>query len=151
MAGAILRAVRAGEAEAVPRVTDLEFLETSILGKLELEYAGAERSESEIVSELIRRAVKLVFDARVAVESLEPVVQAFIQGWKVELSASMPSAEVLAGLDEIAGLRESASRLADGDSPARLASAVSFILEGLHLSNRLNKTALERGARYAGA
>ena len=55
----------------------------------------------------------------------------------------MPGSEYLAGLDEIAGLRDAASRLAGGDSPERLASAIEFILEGLHLSNRLNKE--ERG------
>ena len=120
LASAMLRAVRAGEAEAVPCVSDLECLETSIRGKLELEYAGAERSDSELVSELVRRAVKVVFDARVPVEALAPVVQAFEQGWKVELSASMPSSEVLAGLDEIAGLREAALRLSGGESPARV-------------------------------
>ena len=30
----------------------------------------------------------------------------------------------------------------------RLASAIEFILEGLHLSNRLNKTSAEHGAVY---
>ena len=42
-------------------------------------------------------------------------------------------------------------RGAGGDSPARLASAIEFILEGLHLSNRLNKTARDGRALYASA
>jgi magnesium chelatase subunit I len=67
------------------------------------------------------------------------VVQAFEQGWNVEVSAAMPSAEYLEGLDAIPGLREGAAALAGGDSPALLASAIEFLLEGLHLSNRLNK------------
>ena len=29
-----------------------------------------------------------------------------------------------------------------------MASAIEFLLEGLHLSNKLNKTERERGARY---
>ena len=60
----------------------------------------------------------------------------------------MPSQEVLTGLDEIPGLREAAAALAGGDSPACLASAVEFLLEGLHLSNKLNKSVHDRQARY---
>jgi magnesium chelatase subunit I len=63
----------------------------------------------------------------------------------------MSSTEYLVGLDEIQGLREGAARLAGGESPPRLASAIEFILEGLHLSNRLNKTVHEGGALYSRA
>jgi magnesium chelatase subunit I len=76
------------------------------------------------------------------------VIRSFDEGWKVEVSPAMPSPEYLAGLKEIAGLRDAAAHLAGGDSPARLASAIEFILEGLHLSNRLNKSVRERGALY---
>ena len=34
--------------------------------------------------------------------------------------------------------------------PAALASGVEFVLEGLHLSKRLNKTQLDGGSVYAG-
>jgi magnesium chelatase subunit I len=69
----------------------------------------------------------------------------------VEVSEGMGSGDYLEGLDEIQGLRDAAAMLAGGDSPARLASAIEFILEGLHLQNRLNKTSSEQGARYARA
>ena len=77
------------------------------------------------------------------------VLESFEQGWKMEVSETMPSSEYLVGLDAISGLRDAAARLAGGDSPARLASAIEFILEGLHLSNRLNKTLGTWGARFA--
>ncbi len=76
------------------------------------------------------------------------MVEAFNQGWQVEVSGDMVAAEYLVGLDEIPGLREAAAQLAGGDSPARMASAIEFILEGLHLTNRLNKTRTEAGLRY---
>ena len=60
----------------------------------------------------------------------------------------MPGGDYLEGLDEIRGLREAATRLVEGASPERLASAIEFILEGLHLSNRLNKATADSGARY---
>jgi magnesium chelatase subunit I len=63
----------------------------------------------------------------------------------------MPSTEYLDGLDQIPGLRDAAARLAGGDSPARLASAIEFVLEGLHLQNRLNKNSSDAGSRYTRA
>ena len=79
------------------------------------------------------------------------VIESFNQGWKVEVSADMPAADYLEGLDEIQGLRGAAAQLAGGDSPERLASAIEFLLEGLHLQNRLNKNSTDAGARYGAA
>ena len=148
MGNALRRALRQGEREAVPRISDLEALDASTCGKLELEYAGVERTESDVIRELVKRASKCVFDERVQLASLDPVLGCFDRGWKIEVSAAMLSHEYLSGLDEITGLREAALRLAGGDSSARLASAIEFLLEGLHLSNRLNKQVRENGALY---
>jgi magnesium chelatase subunit I len=38
--------------------------------------------------------------------------------------------------------------LAGGESPAAVASALEFVLEGLHLSKRLNKDAVGSRATY---
>ena len=148
IANALRRAIRCGEEEAVPRVSDLPALVTSTAGKLEFEYAGEDRSEAGVVRELIKRATRLIFDGVVPVEGVASVVESFEQGWNVEVSAGMPAGDYLEGLDEIRGLRETAARLVEGASPERLASAIEFILEGLHLSNRLNKAMIESGARY---
>jgi len=147
-ANALRRALRLGEREGVPRISDLSALVTSTAGKIELEYAGEERSETQVVEDLMRRAVRVVFDAAVPLEGVASVVESFNQGWQVEVSAEMAAPDYLEGLDEIQGLREAAALLAGGDSPERLASAIEFILEGLHLANRLNKSANEQGARY---
>ena len=148
-AAALRRALRAGEREAVPRISDLEALVASTAGKLELEYAGVERAESELFRDLVRRATKVVFDASAPHDELVPVVSAFDEGWKVEVSSAMPSCEYLAGLDQIQGLRGAAQQLVGSAAPERLASAIEFLLEGLHLSNRLNKTRSESGGLYA--
>jgi magnesium chelatase subunit I len=148
VANALRRALRAGESEAVPRISDLDSLDASTSGKIELEYAGTERSEGEVIRDLVRRAVKGVFDERIPLEGMASVVDSFNQGWKMEVSDSMPAEEYLSGLDEISGLREAAAHLAGGDSPARLAAAIEFILEGLHLSNQLNKASHEHGALF---
>ena len=128
---------------------DLGLAVTAELRRIELEYAGVEQKERDVVGDLARRASKVIFDAEVKSDDLVPVVEAFDAGWNVEVSAGMPSPEYLAGLDEIPGLREAAAALAGSESPARLASAIEFLLEGLHLTNKLNKSSHERGARYA--
>jgi magnesium chelatase subunit I len=151
VANAVRRALRRGESEAVPRISDLDALMSSTTGKLELEYAGADTSDEQLLEGLLRRACRRVFDERLAGEDLQTVVEAFDAGWQVEVAADLPAADYLEGLDEIAGLREAAARLAGGDSAPRLASAIEFILEGLHLSNKLNKSAGEGRARYQSA
>jgi magnesium chelatase subunit I len=148
LAAAERRAIRLGEPEGVPRISDLPSLVRAMSGKVELEYAGGERKEGEVVEKLARRAVRTVFDERFDGEELEPIVRAFQQGWKVEVGDDVPSREYLEGLDQIAGLRSAIGKLGEDRSPARTASAVEFILEGLHLSNRLNKEVVGRRVLY---
>ncbi len=151
VANALRRSLRLGEKEAVPRISDLEALITSTAGKLELEYAGEDRTEMQVVEELMKRATRVVFDGRVPLEGMASVIESFNQGWNVEVSADMPSGDYLEGLDEIQGLRDAAAALAGGDSPGQLASAIELLLEGLHLQNRLNKSSTGTGARYGSA
>jgi magnesium chelatase subunit I len=81
LASALRRALRTGEAEAVPRISDLEALHSSMSGKLELEVAGGERSEEEVIRELVQRAAKVVFDERIPLEGMASVVESFEHGW----------------------------------------------------------------------
>jgi magnesium chelatase subunit I len=148
IANALRRALRNGEAEAVPRVSDLAALLSSTTGKLELEYAGADTSDEDLLDGLVRRACLRVFDERTSAEALASVVAAFDTGWQVEVSDDLPAVDYLEGLDEIAGLREAAAELAGGEEPTRLASAIEFILEGLHLKNALNKSESDGRVRF---
>ncbi len=69
-----------------------------------------------------------------------------------EVSSELPASDYLEGLDEIEGLRAAAEGLLAGEvSAPMLASAIEFILEGLHLSNHLNKSETRDGARYGTA
>ena len=147
-ANAVRRALRNSEQEAVPRISDLPALLTSTSGKIELEYAGAESGEQDVVEGLMRRACRRVFEEHCDSESLASVIEAFDAGWQVEVSGDLRASDYLEGLDEIPGLKEAALSLAGEDSPARLASAIEFVLEGLHLSNQLNKQPGSDRARY---
>ncbi len=149
IANALRRAMRHGDGQAVPRISDLRALATSILGKVEFEYAASNRGEDEIVDELVKRAVKTVFDQMAEdLAVYDPIVDAFNQGWMVEITDMSSPREFVEGMDKIEGLSDAAGKLAGGDSPPKMASAIEFILEGLHLSNKLNKNVTERGAAY---
>ena len=101
-----------------------------------------------MVEKLLLRAVKVVFDERIGADALNEVAEAFGEGWKVEVGDLLPSSEYVEGLDNIGGLRAAIEKLGDGTTPARIASSVEFILEGMHLSNLLNKEVEGRRALY---
>jgi magnesium chelatase subunit I len=63
--------------------------------------------------------------------------------------ADVSSAELASLVESVPGLAAPVSALCDGsDDSAEIAAAVEFILEGLHLSRRLNKDASGSAATY---
>jgi magnesium chelatase subunit I len=141
------RAVRTGEREIVPRLTDLHAVLASTAGKLELEYAGEDKKADDLIDRLIGRAVLAVWDRHLTIESLARVVAHFEAGWGVEVSDRMPSPDYRDGVQQIPGLREALERLGPSESPGLTAAAIEFVLEGLHLHQKLNKD--RDGGRWA--
>ena len=133
------RALRLKETEVVPRVSDLHAVLASTSGKIEMEYVGEDKKEDDLVEKLVNRAILKVFDQYFTVSSLQKVVDYFNSGWGVEVSDVMPSQDYLEGIKEIPGLKEALRTLGPMESPALMASATEFILEGLHLHQKLNK------------
>ena len=140
------RAVRLRESEIVPRLSDLPSIFASTAGKIELEYAGEDRKEEELIERLLNRAVLKVFDQYVKVDELKKIVEYFEAGWGVEISDAMTADEYLEGVRAIPGLRESIEALGPFETPGLMASALEFLLEGLHLHQKLNKE--REGGRY---
>lgn len=140
------RAVRLGEREIVPRISDLAALSASTSGKLELEYAGETQKEAELVDRLLNRAVRKVFDDRFKPEELRGISEYFEQGGGVEVSDMTPAEEYLECVRGIPGLQDAARRLGPIESPGFIAAATELILEGLHLHQRLNKE--RQGGRW---
>jgi magnesium chelatase subunit I len=75
----------------------------------------------------------------VDVDSLDDVVESFESGLVIETGELVPSREYVRWVHETPGLGQAVSQLGVGESPAEIASAVEFLLEGLHLHRRLNK------------
>jgi magnesium chelatase subunit I len=147
-AAAIRRALREGDTEAVPRVSDLVALVSSTLGKLEIE-SLEEGEDEEVVDKLIKAAVLQTFREHCPPETLGQVLDGFEQGKVVHAGPDIPSAEYVRILEEVPALRTPVSVLTpESESPAAIASALELVLEGLHLSKRLNKEAAGARATY---
>jgi len=136
------------EKKVVPRISDIEMTFPAIAGKLELEYGGKDRREGEIVEELARRAIKVVFDENFKADELSSIFKSFNNGIAAEVSSAIPSVEYLDGLRNIPGLRDAVTLLVNPECPAEAASAIEFILEGLHLSNKLNREVVNGRVLY---
>jgi magnesium chelatase subunit I len=141
------RAVRLGEDEIVPRLSDLHALYASTAGKIEVEYAAEERSEADIIARLVQRAIIAVFDQRLTLEPLQPIIAHFESGWGVEVSDAMPAQDYLEGVEKIPGLRDAVRSLGPYESPGFIAAATELVLEGLHLHQKLNRDS--EGARWS--
>ncbi|MFN8543354.1 MAG: magnesium chelatase [Candidatus Binatia bacterium] len=141
------RAVRNDEREIVPRLTDLHAVAASMGGKIEIEYSGEERKESDLVDRLTNRAVLKVWDQYLKADQLRRVNEHFEAGWGVEVSDRMRADEYLEGIRQIPGLREGIALLGAFESPGLMAAALEFVLEGLHLHQKLNKD--RDGGRYS--
>ncbi len=140
------RALRRREHEIVPRLSDLPSLFASTAGKIEVEYGGEDVKEEDVIERLLNRAILKVFDRYAKLDELKRVVEHFEQGWGVEVSDAMPAEEYLEGIRAIPGLREGILALGPFESPGLMAAAAEFLLEGLHLHQKLNKE--QQGGRY---
>ena len=149
-ANALRRALRAGETEVVPRVCDLGAIAASTSGKIEIESLEDGR-EGAILENLVRAAVLTVYKQRVTPDQVRDVIAAFDEGVVAHTGEDIASADEVALLESVPALRAPVSALAGADqSPAALAAAVEFVLEGLHLSKHLNKDASGSRATYRG-
>ena len=153
-AAALKRAIRLGESLAAPRISDLGAVVATTVGKVELESVGDEAPEERIVERLITKALYATFTRRVSLDDLESVVEAFEDGFVVETGERTRSLDYVAWAREVPGLLEAVRGLGtfdvtDGaEEPAVVASAVEFLLEGLHLARRLNKERVAGGTVY---
>ena len=148
VANSVRRALRTGEPVAVPRISDLAALVPSTQGKVEVE-AMEEGHEHELVA----AATLAVFRRRVTLDDPGTIVAAFTEQVVVHAGDDLPSAAYLAVLADIPELEPPTRALAGPDaaeSPALMASALEFLLEGLHLTKRLNKDSSGARALYRG-
>ena len=120
----------------------------STQGKIEIE--TLDEREGSVVEKLFKAAVLGVFKERCRIEDLREAITAFEAGFVFHAGDDLTSSEYTEELKASPALRAAVDKLGGGKAPAEQASAVEFILEGLHLSKRLNKDASGSKATYRG-
>jgi len=142
------RALHSGEKTVVPRICDLDALPAATSGKVEIE-SLEEGREGAIIDNLVKNAVLSVFKSRITPDQVRDVVGSFEDGLVAHTGEDVSSVDEARLLEQLPAMRGAVVALTGGDeSPAAVASAIEFILEGLHLSKRLNKDASGARATY---
>ena len=149
VANAARRALRLGEPDAVPRISDLEALVASTSGKVEIETLE-EGKDEQVVARLVKAAVLTVFKEHCPMDQFKELLGSFDEGTVVHAGDDVASTEYVDLIARIPALRRSVTALAGSETPSAIASATEFVLEGLHLSKRLNKEAIGSKATYRG-
>ena len=143
------RALISGESFVVPRASDLAQVAASSRGKLELVMAEDDGQEDKLIERIVAEAVKNVFTQYCDARDFRSVVDAFESGLTLSIEDTTSSASLLKQIDKVSGLSKKAHELAKKLAPEAVdaqaldcaaASAAEFILEGLHVNNKLNKT-----------
>ena len=145
VANATRRALRLGEDEVVPRVSDLDALIASTAGKVEIETLDEGRDHA-VVDDLFSAAVLTVFRRCVEPATVRELVAAFDEGRVMHTGDDVASSAYVELVAEVPALRDAVRGLiGDEESSGAVAFAVEFLLEGLHLSKRLNKESAADG------
>ena len=150
VAAATRRALILGEDVAVPRICDLDALIASTAGKVEIETLEEGR-DAEVIDHLLRGAILTVFKNHVSPEAIRQVIDEFDEDVAVNAGDDLTVATYVETLNKYpAAVAAVAGLVGDDNSDAVQASGFELLLEGLHLSKRLNKDATGGRASYRG-
>ena len=114
---------------------------------------GEEGREAEVVGHLLRVAVAETFKDRLHGLDLSGFTELFAEGRTVETGELVTSEELLGQVGTVPGLGKVLDRLGDDDpvegeppGPGQVAAAVELVLEGLHLTRRIDKAPARDGS-----
>lgn len=149
MAASLRRAIQLKEHRASPRISDLGAITASTAGKIELE-TTEEGREIKVIEELTKKAILNTFGRYFTIQDFEDTLKIFDEGLFVETGPGIPSSLYEDTLERVGGLGNVMEKLQAKGTPCLVASAVEFILEGLHLNRRLNRERSEGKFQYRG-
>lgn len=161
------RAIVAGDRVIVPRICDLAHALPGMTGKVELVFEGEQEGPVKVSKALVGKAVRAIFkqyypdplrkrtkhqpETRQHDDhEYETIISWFESGNKIEIADEMPIDRYFTELDKVKGLRELTKKhleLSESDK-YELASAMEFVLDGLHQSSRLAKDEVNRTTAY---
>ena len=140
VSSAIRRAIKLREKQVAPRISDLPAVFASTAGKIELETLD-ETGDDRILEKLIQGATLSVFNRHFRAADFKDFLDDFnTAGLTVEVGEMMGAREYVRHMKEVHGLAGAIKRLESDENPATTAAAMEFILEGLRLNKKLNKS-----------
>ena len=147
VSNSLRRAIRLRESPAVPRITDLPYLLASTGGKVEMETVEEGR-ETRVLEDTVKKAVVTTFGRYFTASELDPLIHRFETGFVVDTSDTFSAHEYAKRFMEAPEMKNAVAKLTKDSTAPSIASAVEFILEGLHLNRRLNRDKVEGAYRY---
>ena len=158
------RAILLNEKCIVPRICDLPHVLPGLTGKIELVFEGEQEGSIKVSRALIGKAVRTVFKnyfpdplqkrqkSQQAHDDPEygKIVGWFEAGNSLEVADEMPLTAYFAELDRVKGLKELTKRhmKIDESNKVELASAMEFVLDGLHQNSKIAKDEVEHITTY---
>lgn len=141
IASARRRGILLGEQPAVPRISDLAHLDSSALGKLELDLMGSSQlSERQVLEAVTAEAIQIVFQEYVDEHGLDEIADIFSKGVRIEVGDMLPSSMYAERLTNVPPVWEKAFEVNASASPAVRASCVEFVLAGLYSSDQISRS-----------
>ena len=128
-----------------PRISDLPNIASSTIGKFELETVE-ENQEHRIVEDLTKAAILNIFSGYFKINDFSELIKQSEEGMEIMTGADLPSSHYVNSVANISTLQQHLDVLNCSSEPCEIASAVEFILEGLHLNKLINK---DYTGRYA--
>ena len=161
------RAIIVGDRCIVPRICDLAHALPGMTGKVELVFEGEQEGPVKVSKALVGKAIREVFkqyfpdplqkrvkhqgESRQLDDSgYGKITSWFESGNKIEIADDMPLDRYYSELEKVKGLRELTTKhmkLHESDK-YELASAMEFVLDGLHQSSRIAKDEVDRLTSY---
>ena len=141
------RCVLSGENSTVARISDLEFIEPAITGKVELVYEGEQEGAQNVARVLIGRAIRTIFalhfpdpsDKNQGRPLYNRVLQWFSTSKSLTLLADAKNSAYRRALYKVNGLRTLVKRHAPSHSQEEQPALMGFVLEALHQHSLLSK------------
>jgi magnesium chelatase subunit I len=135
------RALITGEAEIVPRISDIYAALPAMTGKMELEYEGEQIGATRLAKDLIKGAAGVTFEGFFLGIDFTPTIRWFDEGNKLLLSDTASAEECVLLLESVPELIDSALVPLEfqRSEKAKLVSACEFVLEGLYAQNKISR------------
>ncbi|MEP6493205.1 MAG: magnesium chelatase [bacterium] len=136
------RAIVTGDAEVVPRISDIYAALPAITGKIELEYEGELVGGPAIARELIRRAADATFQERAGGVNVDDIIMWFDEGGALQVADEARADVVLQGFEivpDLVHIVHHTGLAADDDAPTSVA-ACELVLEALVARKKISRS-----------